>query len=226
MVQVMKVMVTFFRRSHACTAALSAPDPRLCRRPLDTHRQVWVSLFGGHSSFLLGPGEHKVLFVPSKSLFLQSPVSSGGSMVGLMATSSKRAYAIPRSAAPRTPAPAAGHCWPVPPQDWLSFCGVFGSWCTQGLFEPSKCLWWEWSLILNVTSPILPSCWGFLFALGYGIPFFGGIQHSPVHGCSAASCNFGVLLGEGECTSFYSAIFLHHTHKAVVCRSLQSFLPQ
>ena len=29
---------------------------------------------------------------------------------GLMATSSKRAYAIPRSAAPRAPALAAGHC--------------------------------------------------------------------------------------------------------------------
>ena len=47
------------------------------------------------------PGTHKVLFVPSKNLFPQSCVSSGGSMVGLMATSSKRAYAIPRSAAPR-----------------------------------------------------------------------------------------------------------------------------
>ena len=46
-------------------------------------------------------GAHKVLFVPSKSLFPQSSVSSGGPVVGLMATSSKRAYAIPRSAAPR-----------------------------------------------------------------------------------------------------------------------------
>ena len=36
---------------------------------------------------------------------------------GLMATSSKRAYAIPRSTAPRAPAPAAVHCWPVPPQE-------------------------------------------------------------------------------------------------------------
>jgi len=31
-------------------------------------------------------------------------------MLGLMATSSKRAYAIPRSATPRAPAPVAGHC--------------------------------------------------------------------------------------------------------------------
>ena len=34
--------------------------------------------------------------------------------------------------------------------------------------------------------------------------FFVGIQHSPVDGCSAASCAFGVLAGEGERTSFYS----------------------
>ena len=40
----------------------------------------------------------------------QSCVSSGGSMVQLLVTSSKRAYAIPRSAAPRAPAPVAGHC--------------------------------------------------------------------------------------------------------------------
>ena len=45
---------------------------------------------------------------------------SGGSMVGLMTTSSKRAYAMPRSAAPRAPAPAAGHCWVVPSQETLT----------------------------------------------------------------------------------------------------------
>ena len=28
----------------------------------------------------------------------------------------------------------------------------------------------------------------------------------PVHSCSAASCNFGVLAGEDECISFYSTI--------------------
>ena len=40
----------------------------------------------------------------------QSCVSSGSSMVELMVTSSKRAYAISRSAVPRAPASAAGHC--------------------------------------------------------------------------------------------------------------------
>ena len=40
---------------------------------------------------------HKVLFVPIKSLFPLSCVSSGSPMVGLMVTSSKRAYDTPRA---------------------------------------------------------------------------------------------------------------------------------
>ena len=56
---------------------------------------------------------HKVLFVPSESLFLQCCVSSGSSVVGLIVASSKRAYAIPRSTAPRAPAPVAVHCSPI-----------------------------------------------------------------------------------------------------------------
>ena len=51
----------------------------------------------------------------------------------------------------------------------LSLCGVSGSWCAQGLFEPSEHLWWEWSLILNVNLPLLSSCWGFSFDLGCGV---------------------------------------------------------
>ena len=31
----------------------------------------------------------------------------------------------------------------------LSLFGVPGSWCTQGLFEPSERLWWEWGLSLK-----------------------------------------------------------------------------
>ena len=129
----------------------------------------------GHCSFLLGPGAHEVLFVPSKSLFPQSCVSSGGSMAGLMVISSHGASATPRSAAPRAPSPAAVHCRPVPPQKTLKHSsvsvsvGVSGSWCTQGMFEPSEHLWRVWGLILNVISQLLPSCWGFSFALGHGV---------------------------------------------------------
>ena len=48
----------------------------------------------------------------------------------------------------------------------LSVCGVSGSWCTQGTFEPSEHLWRVWGSILNAISPLLLSCWGFSFALG------------------------------------------------------------
>ena len=44
---------------------------------------------------------------------------------------------------------------------------------------------------------LCPWMWGMIFC---------GIQHSPVHGCSVVSCSFGVLTGEDEHTSFYSAI--------------------
>ena len=57
-------------------------------------------------------------------------------------------------------------------QFWLSLCGVSGSWCTQGLFEPSKCLWWEWGLILNAILPLIPSCGASLLPLDMGYLFF------------------------------------------------------
>ena len=95
-----------------CPQPCSRPPltQHLRRRLLDTPRQVWVGLLRGHCYFLLGPGVHKVLFVPSKSLFPQSCVSSGSSMMWLMVTSSKRAYAGRKSAPPRAPVPAAVHC--------------------------------------------------------------------------------------------------------------------
>ena len=109
MVEVMKIMVTFFKMSHAGTAAVSDPYPAAghCRptpppeTPGYSQASLGQSLVG---SLLLspGPGAHKVLFVPSKSLFPQFFVSSGSSMMALLVTSSKRAYAIARSAAPES----------------------------------------------------------------------------------------------------------------------------
>ena len=51
----------------------------------------------------------------------------------------------------------------------LRLCGVSGSWCAQGMFEPSEHLWRVCCLILNTILPFLPSCWGFFFALGCGV---------------------------------------------------------
>ena len=91
------------------------------------------------------------------------------------------------------------------------------------LFEPSEPFWQVWSLILNAISPLLLSCWGFSSARGCGVLgcffclfvcflvvvffffFFGEVQHSPIDGCSAEGCNFGVL-AEDEHKSFYSTI--------------------
>ena len=79
MLEVMKIMSNCFKRSHACPATFSVPttqqattDPRRHQRLLDTQGQVWVSLFWGPCSLLLGPGAHKVFcaFQKSDSPFL------------------------------------------------------------------------------------------------------------------------------------------------------------
>ena len=179
--------------SEPWTLQQATADRRSCRRLLDTHGQVWVSLLWGHCPFLLGPGVHKVLFVPSKRLFPQPCASSGSFMMGLLVTSSERAYAIPSSAAPRAPALAAVHCnlyhaGDSQTQFWLSLCGVSRSWCTQGLFEPSEHLWQVWGLILNAISHLLPSYWGsplpldmgYLFLVGSNIPLLTIVQQRVV----------------------------------------------
>ena len=68
-----------------------------------------------------------------------------------------------------------------------SLMGSLGPGAHKVLFEPSKHLGQVWGLILKVISPLLPSCWGFSFALGLGVSSFGGIQNSSVNGCSAVS---------------------------------------
>ena len=83
MVEVIKKMLTSFKRSQACTATLKAPtaDPSPWETPGLSRASLGQSLVG-YCSFLLGPGVHSILFLPSKSLFPQFSVSSGNSMVG------------------------------------------------------------------------------------------------------------------------------------------------
>ena len=119
MVGVMKIMETSFKRSHAGTASFigSAPYPAAghCRptpppeTPGHSQASLGQSLVG---SLLLSPESWcaQGYVCALQESVSQSCVSSGGSMVGLMVTSSKRVYAIPRSTAPRAPAPVAGHC--------------------------------------------------------------------------------------------------------------------
>ena len=58
-------------------------------------------------------------------------------MVGLMATSSKRAYGIPGSAAPRAPAPVASHCRPIPLQEILKHSKAGLAQSLWGLLVPT-----------------------------------------------------------------------------------------
>ena len=115
MVEVMKTMATSSKKlmhvllhSEPPTLQQATADPQLCWRLLDTHRQVWVSLLSGHCSFLLGLGAQGSVCALQESIS-QSCVSSCGSIVGLMGTSSKKTYAVPRSAATRAPVPVADH---------------------------------------------------------------------------------------------------------------------
>ena len=83
----------------------------------------------------------------SKSLFPQSCVSFGGSVVGLMVTSSKSAYATPMSVSPSAPAPAAGTDDGTSAGDTQTFKGRSGLVSVGSLgahkvlFESSECLW-------------------------------------------------------------------------------------
>ena len=115
-VEVMKIMVTSFIRSPACMATLTAPNPAAGR-----HRPMPLLETPGHSRASLGQSLVGSLLPSPGSWFIQdsvcalqesvsqSCVSPGRSMVGLMVTSSKKAYAIPKSAAPRAPAPVTVH---------------------------------------------------------------------------------------------------------------------
>ena len=150
MVNVMKIMVTSFKRSHAqhfCTQCLQP-----CSRPLPSQTSAgdsWtlIGKSGSVSCWVTAPFSW-VLVLPSfvcvcvclPRVCFQSCVSSGSSMVGLMAASSKRAYAIPRSTAPRAPAPVTVRCWPIPLQETLKHSSVSVSLGSLGPGAHNVCL--------------------------------------------------------------------------------------
>ena len=137
--EVMKIVATSFKRSHAHSATLSAPtlqqataDPCLCRRLLDTHRQVWVNLLWGHCSFLLGPGAQGSVCVLRESV---SPVLCkfwwlyGGVNGDLL----QEGLCLTQVCCTQCPCPCGRplltHTFSgdTQTQFWLSLCGVSGS---------------------------------------------------------------------------------------------------
>ena len=113
---------------------------------------------------------HKVLFVPSKSLCkfwqLYGGVNDNLLQEGLCYTQVCCTQSVCPCGSPLLTCTSTGD---AQTQFWLSLCGIPGSWYAPGFFEPSEHLWWEWGLILNMNSPLLPSCWGFSLSFDRGV---------------------------------------------------------
>ena len=181
-------MVTFFKRSHAHTAKLSAPNPAASHRqpmPLpETPRHSWANL--GQSlvgSLLLYPGSWCIQ--GSVCALLCSPQDYFPVLCKFSQLYSGVNYDLLQEGLCHTQVCVQSPCPCGSPllthtstgdthtQFCLSLCGIPGSCCAQGLFEPSEPLWQEQGLILNVNSPLLLSWWGFSFTLVRGVSPYG-----------------------------------------------------
>ena len=120
--------------SHVRTAIRSAPNPEAGHHQptplmeIPGYSQASLGhLLWSHCSFILGPGAYKVLLVPSKSLFPQSCISSGSSMIRLMATSCKSPmHALLHSVSPTLQQATADPClWPETPGHSRASLGLF-----------------------------------------------------------------------------------------------------
>ena len=213
MMKVRKIMATSFKRSHAHTTALNAPDPASGHPwpmpPLETpgysQASLGQSLVGGVTapfswvpvqSFVCALQE-SVSPVLCKFWQLYGEVSGDLFQEGLCHTQVCCTQSPCPYSRPLLTPTSTGDTQTLKSRSGSVSVGSAGVY--KVLFEPSECFWWVWSFILNVILPLLPSCWVFSFALRHWVSFFGGIQHSPVEDCSAASCNFRVLAGDDEC---------------------------
>ena len=170
-------------------------DPCLHRRPSNTHRQSGsvsvrlLILFPG-SRFCLCPPRVEYLF----------PLSCGSSVVRSHWPRIPWGFPVPLQD-PQAEKPDVGsrifikvweiicfYCSPVCESPTWQVCDLIWLW-----LHPSYCLVVASSLSLD---------------MGYFFFFFGGggFQHPLVKSCSTPSFNFGVLAGEDEHTSLYSAI--------------------
>ena len=175
MVEVMKIMAASFKRSHAHNAALSGPDPAAGH-----HWPATLTETPGHSRASLSQSLVGSLLLSLRSFFTQgfvcalqesvSPVLCkfwwlyGGVNGNLLQESLCHTQSPYHSSRPLLTSTST--------RDTQTLKGRSGSVSVESpgvhkvLFEPSKCLWWVWSLILNVVSPLLLSFWVFSFVLG------------------------------------------------------------
>ena len=168
----MKRMAISFKRSHSRTATPSAPDPAASHR-----RPTPLPETPGHSQASLGQSLVGSL-LPSAGPCAQGSVCSFRESVspvlcqfwqlygGVNGDLLQEGLCHTQVCCTHSPVPAAGLCWPRR----LKHSSVSVSWALWVLVHTRfvSALWWAWCLILNVTLPFLPSCWGFA-ALGNGV---------------------------------------------------------
>ena len=202
MVEVMKIMVTSFKRSHSMYCYTQCPQP--CSRPPPTNTSAgdsWTlraslgqSLVG---SLFLSPGSWCTRFClsPPRVYFLvlcKFWQLCGGDNGYLLQEGLCHIHISCTQSPCPCGRPLLTHTstGDAQTQFRLSFCGVLGSWCTQGLIEPSEYLWWEWGLSLSMNSPLLLSCWGFSFALGRGVSPLGLLPLQWQNHCRQNHCRW------------------------------------
>ena len=163
MVEVMKIMVASFKMSHACTVALSVPNPRPTpppETPVHSRASLGQSLMG---SLLLSPESWCAQGFACTLLESVSPVLckfwqlSDGVNDDLL----QEGLCHNQIYFTQSPCPCSSlllthtSTGDTQTQFWLSLCG---SKLVHTSFEPSEHLWWVWGLILNMISPFLLSC--------------------------------------------------------------------
>ena len=171
-------MVTAFKRSHACTATLSAPNSAAGHHrptpPLETSGHSRASL--GQSlveSLLHSPGSWCTRFclypprvcfpVVCKFWWLYGGVNGDLLREGVCHT---QVCCIQSPCPCGNPLLTRTSTGDTQTQFCLSLYGVSGP---SRVHKICMALWWVWGLILNTISPLIPSCSSFSFALGHGV---------------------------------------------------------
>ena len=149
MVEVMKMMATSFKRSHARTAALSAPNPvaghcwptPLLQTPVHSRASLGKSLVGIVAPFSWVLMQTRFCLCPQRVCFpvlckfwqLYGGVNDDLPQEGLCHTQVCCTQSPCPCSSPLLTHTSTGD---TQTQFWLSLCGVSASWCAQGLFEP------------------------------------------------------------------------------------------
>ena len=150
-----------------------------------------------------------------------------------MATSSKRTSATCHASQVCSSQSPCPHCRPLLTRASAgdtqtlaqSLVGFLGPGAHKVLFETSEHLWWVWGLILNAILPLLLSYWGFSFALGCGVSFFGGIRFSSVQFISVQSLSYVQLFAIPWTAACQASLSIINSQSLLKLMSIELVMP-